>query len=295
MNGKVLALGVFAMLTVGLLAWLLLSDVPAPDAGDETEVEQADETVEAASNSPRRRVLRDKAQPDERVSGEAEKPMNLPGALPKLRADKPPSAPTEAVHPPPATETSSSRAEQDSIVAERAMNVGIRCLHETRSRFPEAKGELMARLHLGAGPNGTTVVRNLELDQVGDVHPELLGCLDQRLMEINLGLPDGVNRIVNTPLRLLGENDPGMPVEGTVHPRPEYAPPVPPVERGQPPNAAGAPGETPPHALPPGVVPEDHLPSGEAASPSAEYFAPPPEDGPPPEPPPGAPPPAGPE
>lgn len=286
MNGKVIALGGFALVTTALMAWFVLGDQP-PNPDEFDEQERADDDVEptatAAPQSQRRRVRRQRIAATETKS-EASPKIDLPAALPKLKVAEQTSEPTSAapVEPPNEAPGPSAVAEQDAIVSQLARTTAARCLQEVQGKFPEARGQLMARLHLGPSDGGRVVVRNLELDQIGEVHPELLGCLDRELMRLDLDLPDGVERIVNAPLRLLKPGESESAGVGSVAPPPGY--PAPPNEPHQPPprTAEGA-GE----GLPPGVMPEHHLAPGTAVAPPDEAAPPPPM-------PPGAePPPAG--
>ena len=278
MNGKVVALGAFAAITLAMVAWLLLSDSPRAEDDDEAAA-SADEAIAAQDRKAAPRVQRDN-EPQAEEPAEPARDLALPKTLPTLRRTKPvgeapPTSP--GVEPPPAENTAASRREQDQVIAQKAHETGIRCLEETRNGFPEARGEWMARLHFGPGPNGRVVVRNLELDPLGDVHPELAGCLDRELMRLDLDLPDGMERIVNAPLRLLPEGVAGA-AAGTLTPPPHYADPTP----GGAPAPAGEAIEHPtPEELPPGAATPEPPPPGEAVAPPPEanvpgYAEPPP-------------------
>ena len=279
MNAKIAALVALVAGTFALLAWLLLSDMPDV----ETQTEATDELVAEADEpaaDERRKVKREVVAKAEEPAEDKE--MALPEALPKLKVQQPPADDPNAppVEPPAAHIPPEVLREQQEVVREKALETGMRCWQQTRESYPEAKGEAMARLHLGTSDGGRIVVRNLEIDQVGDMHPELLACLDRELMRLDLDLPDGFERVVNAPLRLLPEGDPGMAPAGSVVPPPSYGRPhgeaAPgadphPDEPRLPPGAEAptgadptAPGADP---LPPGVSPEVNLRPGQAVAP----------------------------
>ena len=298
MNIKLTALAAFALLTVGLLAWLLTSSTPMSDEALQGQQADEDQLVERPKSRNNHKVRREKEE--EAPEEEAVEDIDLPGALPKLKVkttDGPVVEPTE----PPSGEVAAAameppneeQAHENAIVMQVAHRTATRCWETVKRKHPGAKGNLVASLHLGAKPGGRVVVENLELNQMGAVHPELLACLDRELMNLDLPLPNGVKRVVNAPLHLSppGEREP-IPA-GTVAPPPDYA--------AHPPTAApttAPPIEAeaiPPEGLPSGVFPDPNIATGEAVAP------PPHEDGARPvparpiEPPGDAPPPAGPQ
>ena len=78
----------------------------------------------------------------------------------------------------------------------------IQCLVKTRRKHPDARARLKARLLVGPGPDGKSVVQNLELVGKETGHPALVACVDKALRSLALELPSGSRGTVTAPLVL---------------------------------------------------------------------------------------------